>query len=195
MSLIHRRGFMKTMLASAAGSPFVDSLRARAIMATEQEPTRSSAVLEHGDQQLRISSAGGSLAFQNFVRVSSEWRPATLPDVPLVTGPSFPLRASSVGRKDAAVVCTGSAMATGLDGNAVVYDWSSEITAPSFRFRTTLQLPHAVRLKQASEVEPQIIVWLNSNSTLMEGQSGSWRRVLLQQPTHNSLGTWGNDLP
>ena len=201
MSLIHRRGFMKTMLASAAGSPFVDSLRARAIMATEQEPTRSSAVLEHGDQQLRISSAGGSLAFQNFVRVSSEWRPATLPDVPLVTGPSFPLRASSVARKDAAVVCTGSAMATGLDGNAVVYDWSSEITAPStdaapwFRFRTTLQLPHAVRLKQASQVEPQIIVWLNSNSTLMEGQSGSWRRVLLQQPTRNSLGTWGNDLP
>jgi hypothetical protein len=30
---------------------------------------------------------------------------------------------------------------------------------------------------------------------LMEGQSGSWRRVLLQQPTRNSLGAWGNDLP
>jgi hypothetical protein len=29
----------------------------------------------------------------------------------------------------------------------------------------------------------------------MEGQSGSWRRVLLQQPTRNSLGAWGNDLP
>ena len=29
----------------------------------------------------------------------------------------------------------------------------------------------------------------------MEGQSGSWRRVLLGQPTRNSLGTAGNDLP
>jgi hypothetical protein len=29
----------------------------------------------------------------------------------------------------------------------------------------------------------------------MEGQSGSWRRVLLAQPTRNSLGTSGNDLP
>jgi uncharacterized protein (DUF1810 family) len=29
----------------------------------------------------------------------------------------------------------------------------------------------------------------------MEGQSGSWRRVLLEQPTRNSLGTYGNDLP
>jgi hypothetical protein len=29
----------------------------------------------------------------------------------------------------------------------------------------------------------------------MEGQAGSWRRVLLQQPTRNSLGAWGNDLP
>ena len=28
-----------------------------------------------------------------------------------------------------------------------------------------------------------------------KGQSGSWRRVLLQQPTRNSLGAWGNDLP
>ncbi len=29
----------------------------------------------------------------------------------------------------------------------------------------------------------------------MEGQSGSWRRVMLEQPTRNSLGTFGNDLP
>jgi len=29
----------------------------------------------------------------------------------------------------------------------------------------------------------------------MEGQSGSWRRVALTQPTRNSLGTYGNDLP
>jgi uncharacterized protein (DUF1810 family) len=58
-----------------------------------------------------------------------------------------------------------------------------------------LNLPQPIQLRQESQVEPQIIVWLTSNSTLMEGQSGSWRRVLLQQPTRNSLGVWGNDLP
>ena len=50
-------------------------------------------------------------------------------------------------------------------------------------------------LRQSSRVEPQIIVWLSSASTLMEGQSGSWRRIQLQQPTRNSLGAYGNDLP
>ena len=64
-----------------------------------------------------------------------------------------------------------------------------------FGSRTTLNLPRPVRLQQGTQVEPQIILWLSSNSTLMEGQSGSWRRVLLEQPTRNSLGAWGNDLP
>src|SRR5258705_13219826 len=67
--------------------------------------------------------------------------------------------------------------------------------APWFRFRTTLHLPAPVRLHQSARVESQIIPWLSSSSTLMEGQSGSWRRVLLEQPTRNSLGTYGNDLP
>ena len=70
-----------------------------------------------------------------------------------------------------------------------------DVAFPWFRFRTTLNLPRPVRLQQGAQVEPQIILWLSSNSTLMEGQSGSWRRVLLQQPTRNSLGAWGNDLP
>src|SRR5207247_11075737 len=42
---------------------------------------------------------------------------------------------------------------------------------------------------------PPSITWRNSTSTLMEGQSGSWRRVALTQPTRNSLGAYGNDLP
>jgi hypothetical protein len=50
-------------------------------------------------------------------------------------------------------------------------------------------------LQQGGKIEPQIVTWLNSTSTLMEGQSGSWRRVTLSQPTRNSLGTAGNDLP
>jgi hypothetical protein len=89
-----------------------------------------------------------------------------------------------------------------VDGKSLSYNWDSEISAISpatdaswFRFRTTLHLPAPVRLRQDSHVEPQVITWLSSSSTLMEGQSGSWRRVLLEQPTRNSLGTYGNDLP
>lgn len=82
------------------------------------------------------------------------------------------------------------------------YKWKAEIRSltesnlePWFRFRLTLNLPAPIRLQQDARVEPQIIVSLSSNSTLMEGQSGSWRRVVLSQPTRNSLGTAGNDLP
>jgi hypothetical protein len=201
MNLIHRRGFMKTMLATAAGAAsFAKPLQAGAT-ADQHESGSPSAVLENGEQQLRISAAGGPLTFQNFVRVANEWHPATLPDVHPVTGPSFPLVASSVSRKGNAAVCSGTGRATDANGNAIEYNWNAEISArevsgvPWFRVRTTLDLPRAIRLQQHSRVEPQIIVWLNSNSTLMEGQSGSWRRVLMQQPTRNSLGAWGNDLP
>ena len=148
-----------------------------------------------------MSSGGGALTFQNFVRVANEWHPATLPQNPLVTGPSFPLTASRASRTEAALAYEGSGGAEGLDGKSLRYNWNAEISAygdvafPWFRFRTTLNLPRPVRLQQAAQVEPQIILWLSSNSTLMEGQSGSWRRVLLQQPTRNSLGAWGNDLP
>lgn len=143
-----------------------------------------------------------SFGFQNFLRVQGEWRPATLPGIPLITGPSFPLKASHVSKKDSTLVCEGSASAEDLDGKSFSYGWNAEISAHGqgadpawFRFRTTLRLPRPIRLQQGSQIEPQIIIWLNSNSTLMEGQSGSWRRVLLQQPTRNSLGAWGNDLP
>jgi hypothetical protein len=143
-----------------------------------------------------------SFGFQNFLRMGNEWRPATLPAIPLINGPSFPLRASQISKKDSTLVCEGSASAEDLDGKSFSYTWNAEISAHNqgedpawFRFRTALRLPRPIRLQQGSQVEPQIIIWLNSNSTLMEGQSGSWRRVLLQQPTRNSLGAWGNDLP
>ena len=96
----------------------------------------------------------------------------------------------------------GTGAAEGLNGKQLEYGWNAEIHAlgmggsdPWFRFRTTLHLPAPVKLQEQSGIEPQIITWLSSTSTLMEGQSGSWRRVLLEQPTRNSLGTYGNDLP
>jgi hypothetical protein len=134
--------------------------------------------------------------------MADEWKPATLPGISLVTGPSFPLVASQVSKRSNTIVAKGSATAQDLRKEAISYDWDAEISSHKpepdlawLRFRITLTLPRPIRLQQGSEIEPRIIIWLNSNSTLMEGQSGSWRRVVLQQPTRNSLGAWGNDLP
>jgi len=203
MSLFSRRGFMKTLLFTAASpSPLWANSSLASRWAKVSELTTPSTTLEHGDQHLRVSSAGEPFAFQNFLRIAGEWKPATLPGNLLVTGPSFPLVTSRVSSEKSGLVCEGTASAEGLDGKQVSYRWSADIAhhgsgdEPAWlRFRTTLHLPEPIRLRQQSQVEPQIVLWLNSNSTLMEGQSGSWRRVLLEQPTRNSLGAWGNDLP
>ena len=204
MSQFNRRGFMRTLLVTAVGAvpahanisnksawPFFDS-----------DLSSSSSNLEHGPQQLRISQTGSPLAFQNFLRINDEWKPATLPNNPLIAGDSFSLVTSKIQREAAGIHCTGQGKAEGTDGKSFSYNWDAEISAvslatdaPWFRFRTTLHLPAPVRLRQDTHIEPQIITWLSSSSTLMEGQSGSWRRVLLEQPTRNSLGTYGNDLP
>ena len=203
MSPLNRRGFMKTLLVTAACSPAVWSSRASAGgQYADNASSATPTLLEHGGQRLQVSASGGPLTFQNFVRIENEWKPSTLAGNLVVTGPSFPLQASKGSAQRSGLACEGSATAQGIDGKPVRYRWNTAFTregdaadAPWFRFHTTLQLPQPIRLLQESQVEPQIIVWLTSNSTMMEGQSGSWRRVLLQQPTRNSLGAWGNDLP
>src|ERR1700686_1154200 len=204
MTLLNRRSFVKTILATAAsGSPacagFCDGV---AFPTSADRSSASSTILESGAQQLRLSPVGTPLSFQNFLFVEGEWKPATLPGVQLVTGASFPLVTSHVSRNGQRILCDGTATAESLEGKRFAYEWTAEISAlalshaePWFRFRTTLHLPRPMRLHQDGRVEPQIITWLNSTSTLMEGQSGSWRRVALTQPTRNSLGTYGNDLP
>ncbi len=195
---------MKTLLVTAvgAGPAYAGISTGIALPSFESDLPSLSTNLENGSQQLRISTKGSPLAFQNFLRNGDEWKPATLANNPIVTGASFPLVTSRVRREGPSVFCDGRGNAEGLDGKAVSYGWDSEITAlshdadtPWFRFRTALHLPAPVKLRQDSRIEPQIITWLSSSSTLMEGQSGSWRRVLLEQPTRNSLGTYGNDLP
>ena len=204
MSEFNRRRFVKTMLATAVGAaPSYAGFPARiALPSFESDLPSLSTDLENGPQQLRVSPIGTPLAFQNFLRVGDEWKPATLANNPVVTGASFPLLTSHVRREGSSVLCVGEGNAEGLNGKGLSYGWESEISALSFgadafwfRFRTTLHLPAPVRLSQHSQIEPQVINWLSSSSTLMEGQSGSWRRVLLEQPTRNSLGTYGNDLP
>jgi len=204
MGQSNRRGFMRTLLVSAvvAGPAHAGLSLGLAWPFSESRLPPLLTNLEHGCQQLRISPIGSPLAFQNFLRIGDEWKPATLPNNPFIIGESFPLVATRVQREDSRIHCAGDGKAEGADGKTLSYRWDSEISAvrqfedaPWFRFRTTLHLPAPVRLRQGSRIEPQVITWLSSSSTLMEGQSGSWRRVLLEQPTRNSMGTYGNDLP
>lgn len=204
MSQLNRRGFMSTLLVTAvvAGPAHAGVSAGLAWPFSESESPSLPTNLEHGSQRLRISPVGSPLAFQNFLRIGDEWKPATLANNPFIVGQSFALVTASVRREDSRIRCQGDGKAEGLDGKAFSYGWDSEISAvshvadaPWFRFCTTLHLPAPVKLRQGSPIEPQVITWLSSTSTLMEGQSGSWRRVLLEQPTRNSLGTQGNDLP
>jgi hypothetical protein len=204
MSVLNRRIFVKTLLATAASSSpaYAAFHKGTVFHPVEAEDASASTSIESGNQRLRISPVGAPLTYQNFLRFGSDWKPSTLPGIPFVTGASFPLITSRVRGEGLRVRCEGKSEAEGLDGKPLGYDWNAEITAlgddhpdPWVRFRTTLHLPAPLRLHQNSSLEPQIITWLSSTSTLMEGQSGSWRRVLLGQPTRNSLGTSGNDLP
>jgi hypothetical protein len=211
MSALNRRFFVKTLLASAASAaPACAALHKRITYPVTpsdgdySQTTDESASLniDAGTQQLRVAPIGTPLSFQNFLRIGSEWKLATLAGVPFVTGASFPLITQRVKRNGSSIRCEGSAEAEGVDGKTLTYGWSAEVSPlageqsfPWIHLRTTLTLPAPIKLQQKSGVEPQIIAWLSSNSTLMEGQSGSWRRVLLSQPTRNSLGTTGNDLP
>ena len=203
MTLLNRRSFVKTILATAAsGSPACARFCGGVSFPTSADSSHSSTILESGGQQLRLSPVGTPLTFQNFLCVEGEWKPATLPGVQLLTGASFPLMTSHLGHEGQRIMCDGTAAAVSLEGKRFEYEWTAEISTlaashiePWFRFRTTLHLPRPIRLHQDGRIEPQIITWLNSTSTLMEGQAGSWRRVALTQPTRNSLGTYGNDLP
>jgi uncharacterized protein (DUF1810 family) len=204
MSQLNRRGFLRTLLFTAVsrGPAHAGISRASAWPFSGADLPSFPTNLEHGSQQLRISPPGTPLAFQNFLRIGDQWKPATLANNPLIFGDSFKLLTSRMEREDSRIRSAGAGQAEGFEGQPLAYTWDSEISAvsqvadaPWFRFRTTLHLPLPARLHQDTRVEPQIIIWLSSTSTLMEGQSGSWRRVLLEQPTRNSLGTYGNDLP
>jgi hypothetical protein len=203
MNPLSRRGFVKFTIITAVGvSPACGDLRAGVLSSllaasVDAEPL----TLENGIQQLRFSKTGTPFSLQSFLQINGEWKASTLPAVPLVTGTSFPLLCTLVGRQGNAVVAEGKAAARGLDGQRLEYLWNADIAslpvaeAPWFKIRLILHLPAPLRLQQGSNIEPQIVFWLDSLSTLMEGQSGSWRRVTLSQPTRNSLGTYGNDLP
>src|SRR5712691_13478672 len=118
MILLNRRGFMKTLLltAASASSACADYSQGIAWPSLQMQSTPPSTTLENGDQQLRFLPVGAPFAFQNFVRVSNRWKPATLSGIPVQSGPSFPLVTSRLRRENIRVVCEGKATAAGLDG-------------------------------------------------------------------------------
>src|SRR5260370_18274105 len=172
MSHFNRRGFMRTLLVTAvgAGPAYAGISTGITLPCFESDPPPPSTILENGSQQLRISPTGSPLAFQNFLRVGDEWKPATLANNAMVTGASFPLLTSRVRREGSSVFCDGRGNAEGLDGKGVSYGWHSEITAlghaahaPPVRFRTTLHPSAPVKLRHDSRIEPQIITSLSSS--------------------------------
>ncbi|MGH9449912.1 MAG: hypothetical protein ACRD11_05145 [Terriglobia bacterium] len=161
-------------------------------------------ILANESQKLIVDQATGQLGFQSLVRNDQgAWTPGSLPGNSLIFGPSFGFEIKSAALTTSgagsSLVLAGTGRARQKDGRPIGYPWKATITCaaslPWFRFDVTLHLPEAIALQEGAAVEPQIILWLTSTSTLMEGQALSWRRVLLSQPTRNSLGAYGNDLP
>src|ERR1700736_5874708 len=117
MNLLNRRGFVKTLLATAASaSPACASLQREMFYLGLAQANASSTNLANGEQQLRLSPVGTRLIFQNFLRTGDGWKPATLANIPLVAGASFPLVTARIRRDGLGLVCEGTATAESLDG-------------------------------------------------------------------------------
>src|SRR5260370_10457566 len=117
MTLLNRRGFVKTIVATAAcTSPAFATFYGGLPLPISADLDSSSPNLESGTQQLRLSPVGTPLTFQNFVRAEGQCKPATLASDPFLTGASFPLVSSHVRREGQQILCYGIATAGGLDG-------------------------------------------------------------------------------
>ena len=199
-----RRTFFKT--AGALSVPFLRLPYSTLSAAEDRHSPASDESWEISNDQQRIvvASRQGSVTYQSLVHDDKNgWVDGSVADNKFASGTdlNWTLDSGKVVKSGAnpAIEVAGSGRATGKDGSPLRYTWNTSITSlansPWFRFATTLYLPHEMKLHQGEVREPQIILWLSSVSTMMEGQSGSWRRILLDQPTRNSLGMAGNDLP
>lgn len=195
--LIHRRYFVKSMLATAAGAPAYAAL-SHAIIPEESVHSVS---LENGEQQLRLSSVGSPLTFQNFLRAGTEWKPSTLPGTPLITGPSLRLTASSIRNEGKVIFCEGQATAEAVEGKSLPYRWKAEISGlldtnvePWFRFRLTLNLPcgNAPQTGRQGRTADHSVVKL-----CFHPDGGSVRKLAARhtQPTHEKFARYKRQFP
>ncbi len=202
-----RRTFFKTAGALSAPLVWLSSAVPFGPSAPEDRPSRASDEsweISNDQQRIVVVSHHSEVTYQSFVRNDkNDWVKGSIAGNQFLSGPDLRwiLESAKVvkSRANPEFEVTGSGRATRKDGLPFQFIWNTSITSlansPWFRFATTLHLPHDMKLHQGEVREPQIILWLSSVSTLMEGQSGSWRRILLDQPTRNSLGMAGNDLP
>ena len=115
MTEINRRSFVKSVLASTAGLTLVEIAPAESLANWSAQADAQFESIQSGEQLLRVSPAGQPLAFQNFVRSAENWKPSTLAGVPVITGPSFPLKSSRVSQTAGNFICQGNATAQGHD--------------------------------------------------------------------------------
>ncbi len=109
MNVFNRRIFVKTLLATAASAAPAHSALHKGIFSRSFAAEDASANIEAGNQQLRISPEGAALAFQNFLRIDGEWKPATLANNPFVVGDSFSLVTSRLRHDGSLFVVPGRA--------------------------------------------------------------------------------------
>lgn len=206
---MRRRSFLK--IAGVLSAPLVQLPASTVAARDERGANDSSGPATDGPwevanplQKLVVTAGQQGVTFQSFVRNrQGHWQNGSLPLNPFIFGPSFRVTAHTVsaqsGGAGTSLTLQGSGQARAPDGSPFDYPCLIRITnppgSPWFQIAATLRLPRDLKLQPGERVEPQIILWLSSVSTLMEGQAGSWRRILLSQPTHNSLGARGNDLP
>jgi hypothetical protein len=138
MSPLDRRLFVKTLLVAAAGaSGPAATLAGTSLSTAQQDAAQKSEAssndsptinLEVGEQQLRVSPAGGPLHFQNFLREGAEWKPSSLAKMPLISGASFLLTSERVTQEDGTIRCHGNGTAAGRDRRPVRYEWDARVT-------------------------------------------------------------------
>ncbi|MGH9396917.1 MAG: hypothetical protein ACRD18_08725, partial [Terriglobia bacterium] len=130
-------------------------------------------ILANESQKLIFTQPSGRLEFQSLVRNDQGgWASGSLPGNRLIFGPSFDFQIKSATRSNAsgnaALLLSGTSQATQKGGKPIEYSWKAAITqtasSPWFRFDVALHLPEALALKEGAAIEPQIILWLSSNS-------------------------------
>ena len=100
MAKVDRRSFVQILITGAAEAVALPVVVAQEAVTPPvlPPPDPQAVALESSSQRLEVATEGGRLSFRSFVRQDAKWKAATLPQVPLVTGPSFVLEPARIDR-------------------------------------------------------------------------------------------------